>query len=51
MTEYYSESYEGQRQMSETFYVQTDNDLICLKYLCVNLDGPPQLSEKPWKGN
>ena len=39
-----------QFRLSETSYMQTDTDWMCLNYLYLNLVGSPPLSQEPWKG-
>ena len=41
----------GQFRLSETSYMQTDTDWMCLNCLYVNLVGSPLLSQEPWKGS
>ena len=36
MTGYHCRSYKGRFQLSDSSNMLTDNDLMCLNYLCVN---------------
>ena len=38
-------------RLSETFYMQTDTDWMCLNCLYINLVGSPLLSPEPWIGS